>query len=72
MTSDLHPGDIIGEDIVVSVFWFVVWHIGMVRGQSWRSLGNGPKLLQEELVVVGLHHHQLVDESHHRHWRMIL
>ena len=61
----LHAGVVVGEDVVVSV----LAPVGGELCHRARLLGghlDGPKLLQEELVVVGPHHQQLVDEASHR------
>lgn len=60
--GQLHSRVVVGEDVVVAV-------LGAVGRQlchrAWLLRGhlNGAKLLQEELVVVGAHHQQLVHKA---------
>ena len=58
----LHAGVVVGEDVVVAV----LAPVGGELSHRARLLGSHldrPKLLQEELVVVGPHHQQFVDEA---------
>ena len=64
MRAEFDSAVVIGEDIVVSVLCPVEGKVGNIR----RELGSHvyrTKLLQEKLVVIGLHDRQLVQKTHH-------
>lgn len=60
--TELHTGVIIRQNIVVAVLCPVAGKVGSISGELWGHV-NGAKLLQEELVVIGAHHNQLVHKT---------
>ena len=58
---------VIGQDVVIAVLALVGWKL-CYRARLLRGHLNGAKLLQEQLVVVGAHHQQLVDEDVDGYW----
>ena len=71
MTLQLHTIVVVGEDVVVTIPPLVgvaIGNLGTVLGGG----ADGAKLLQEQLIIVGAHHHQLVDEPNHRHRGVVL